>query len=590
MKKIIALLLAAVMVMCLFAGCASSGGSKVIKIGVFEPQSGDNGAGGKQEVLGIQYANSVKPTVTINGEEYKIELDIQDNQSSTDKAVSAAQQLVADKVSVVLGSYGSGVSIAAGTYFANAKIPAIGCSCTNAAVTAGNDYYFRVCFLDPFQGSVMASFAMEEFGAKKAYVLSMLGDDYTVGLAKNFVKAFEAAGGEIVADETFVEGTADFSAYLNNAVSGGADVIFAPSAIAYAPQIIEQASALGVSLPILGGDTWENSAISDAQNGTDMQVFVSTFFDENDESGLAKEFVSGYKAWLNGNSQNLTNNGGNDVVAAVSALGYDAYMAAVAAIEKAQSTDGTAIRDALYGVNYDGVTGNITFDPNTSDANKDMAYIKKAATIILVCNCVVQLMQTFNWHFQVVAEGAEDTSILATIASPFAVLLIPLGFGAWQLAAAAITGFIAKENVVGTLAVVYSITNFIDTDELALTGGANQVAMTMGLTTVTALAYLMFNLYTPPCFAAIGAMNSEMKSAKWLWAAIGLQLGTGYTVAFLVYHIGSVITGVGIGNGFVPGLIAILCMVAIVIFIAKRSRKEFDEEYELHSKGTGATA
>lgn len=218
------------------------------------------------------------------------------------------------------------------------------------------------------------------------------------------------------------------------------------------------------------------------------------------------------------------------------------------------------------------------------------AYIKKAATIILVCNCVVQLMQTFNWHFQVVAEGAEDTSILATIASPFAVLLIPLGFGAWQLAAAAITGFIAKENVVGTLAVVYSITNFIDTDELALTGGANQVAMTMGLTTVTALAYLMFNLYTPPCFAAIGAMNSEMKSAKWLWAAIGLQLGTGYTVAFLVYHIGSVITGAGIGNGFVPGLIAILCMVAIVIFIAKRSRKEFDEEYELHSKGTGATA
>ena len=232
MKKIIALLLAAVMVMGLFAGCASSG-SKVIKIGVFEPQSGDNGAGGKQEVLGIQYANSVKPTVTIGGEEYKIELDIQDNQSSTDKAVSAAQQLVADKVSVVLGSYGSGVSIAAGTYFANAKIPAIGCSCTNAAVTAGNDYYFRVCFLDPFQGSVMASFAMEEFGAKKAYVLSMLGDDYTVGLAKNFVIAFEAAGGEIVADETFVEGTADFSAYLNNAVAGGADVIFAPSAIAY---------------------------------------------------------------------------------------------------------------------------------------------------------------------------------------------------------------------------------------------------------------------------------------------------------------------------------------------------------------------
>ena len=269
------------------------------------------------------------------------------------------------------------IAIAAGTYFANAKIPAIGCSCTNAAVTAGNDYYFRVCFLDPFQGSVMASFAMEEFGAKKAYVLSMLGDDYTVGLAKNFVKAFEAAGGEIVADETFVEGTADFSAYLNNAKAGGADVIFAPSAIAYAPQIIEQASSQGLTIPVLGGDTWENSAISDAQKGTDIQVFVSTFFDENDESGLAKEFVTGYKAWLNGDSQNLTNNGGNDVVAAVSALGYDAYMAAVAAIEKAQSTDGTAIRDALAGLSIDAVTGALSFDAN-GDAVKSTAYIKQA--------------------------------------------------------------------------------------------------------------------------------------------------------------------------------------------------------------------
>ncbi len=217
------------------------------------------------------------------------------------------------------------------------------------------------------------------------------------------------------------------------------------------------------------------------------------------------------------------------------------------------------------------------------------AYIKKAATIILVCNCVVQLMQTFNWQFQVVEEGAADTSILATIASPFAVLLIPLGFGAWQLAAAAITGFIAKENVVGTLAVVYAITNFIDTDELALTGGANEVAMAMGLTSVTALAYLMFNLFTPPCFAAIGAMNSEMKSAKWLWGAIGLQLCTGYAVAFLVYHVGSIITGAGIGTGFVPGLIAILVMVAVVIAIARRSRKEFDEEYDLHNK-MGASA
>ena len=377
MKKIIALLLAAVMVMCLFAGCASSG-SKVIKIGVFEPQSGDNGAGGKQEVLGIQYANSVKPTVTINGEEYKIELDIQDNQSSTDKAVSAAQQLVADKVSVVLGSYGSGVSIAAGTYFANAKIPAIGCSCTNPAVTEANPYYFRVCFLDPFQGSVMASFAKDQFGASNAYVLSMLGEDYGSGLATYFVNAFEALGGTVT-NEQFPEGTSDFSAYIQNAINAGADVIFAPCATTYAAQIITQAASAGFDKPITAGDTWESSVILDAQKGTNVQVYCSTFFDENDDSGIAKEFVTGFKEWLNADSQKLTNNGGNDIVAAVSALGYDGYMVALEAIKAAGSTDGTAIRDALYGVNYDGVTGSITFDQTTGDANKDMAYIKKAA-------------------------------------------------------------------------------------------------------------------------------------------------------------------------------------------------------------------
>ena len=170
------------------------------------------------------------------------------------------------------------------------------------------------------------------------------------------------------------------------------------------------------------------------------------------------------------------------------------------------------------------------------------AYIIKAATIILVCNLIVTLMQTFNWRFQVVPEGMEDTSILATIATPFAFLLIPLGFGVWQLAAAAVTGFIAKENVVGTLAVVYGLTRFIDTDELAMTGGASDIAMTMGLTGISAMAFLFFNLFTPPCFAAIGAMNSEMQSKGWLWCAIGLQMCVGYTLAFLINQIGTLVT------------------------------------------------
>lgn len=213
--------------------------------------------------------------------------------------------------------------------------------------------------------------------------------------------------------------------------------------------------------------------------------------------------------------------------------------------------------------------------------SRGKAYIVKAGTIILVCNAVVQIMQTFDWSLQVVEEGAEDSSILATIASPFAILLLPLGFGVWQLAAAAITGFIAKENVVGTLAVVYGLTNFIDTEELALIGDGNEVAMVMNLTKVAALAYLMFNLYTPPCFAAMGAMNSEIKSRKWLLGGICLQLATGYTIAFLVYQAGTLITTGSLGTAFVPGLIAVAVMVAVVVALIHKTNKGLQREYEL---------
>ena len=218
------------------------------------------------------------------------------------------------------------------------------------------------------------------------------------------------------------------------------------------------------------------------------------------------------------------------------------------------------------------------------------AYIIKAATIILVCNLVVTLMQTFNWRFQVVPEGMEDTSILASIAAPFAVLLIPLGFGVWQLAAAAVTGFIAKENVVGTLAVVYGLTRFIDTEELAMTGGASDIALTMGLTGVSAIAYLFFNLFTPPCFAAIGAMNSEMQSKGWLWSAIGLQLCVGYTLAFLINQIGTLVTTGSVAAGFVPGAIAILLMIFCVVMISRKIRAHFDEQYQLHAAAQAASA
>ena len=218
-----------------------------------------------------------------------------------------------------------------------------------------------------------------------------------------------------------------------------------------------------------------------------------------------------------------------------------------------------------------------------SMCSRGWAYIVKAATIILLCNTAVQVMQSFTWSF-VEANETASNSILASIAGPFAYLLVPIvGVLSWQLAAAAITGFIAKENVVGTLAVCFSITNFIDVDELVLTGGANEVAATMALTKSAALAYLMFNLYTPPCFAAIGAMNAEMKSAKWLWGGIGLQLAVGYTVSYFVYTIGTLIiepAALNIGAA-IAGLIAVAVMAAIVIALIIKSENALKAESKL---------
>ncbi len=395
MKKLIAVMLCLALTVSVFAGCSTTppagsstpasasgdagnapavSGGDTIKIGIFEPASGENGGGGKQEVLGIRYAHSLVPTVEVGGKTYNVELVEVDNQSDTSKAVTAAQSLVSSGVSVVLGSYGSGVSIAAGEIFREAKVPAIGVSCTNPQVTLGNDYYFRICFLDPFQGTVMASFAKSK-GASKAFVITQLGDDYSTGLGNYFKSAFEAAGGTVVTGE-FQTGEVDFNAILTNAKNENVDVIFAPSSIATAPLIIQQARQLGITCPIMAGDTWENTTIIDNAGADTSEIYISTFFDENDSSSsVAKDFVTGYKAWLNSDPQNLTNNGGNDGVAAVSALGYDAYMTAIEAIKAAGAPDAASIQAALPGVSYDGVTGGLTFDEN-GDAKKNMAYIK----------------------------------------------------------------------------------------------------------------------------------------------------------------------------------------------------------------------
>ena len=218
--------------------------------------------------------------------------------------------------------------------------------------------------------------------------------------------------------------------------------------------------------------------------------------------------------------------------------------------------------------------------------SRGWAYIVKAGTIILLCNAIVFVMQSFDWNFQLVAEDAAENSILATIANPIAVVLVPVvGVQAWQLAAAAVTGFIAKENVVGTLAVCYGISNLIDTEELALAEGAGtEVAAVFAITKVAALAYLMFNLFTPPCFAAIGAMNAEIKQKKWLFGGICLQLGVGFTLGFMVYQIGTLITNGSFGAGFVGGLIAVAVMVAIVVYLCVKADDKVKGEYALTGK------
>ena len=366
-------------------GGAAASGEKVVKIGVFEPQSGDNGAGGKQEILGMEYANIQTPTVEIGGETYKVQLEYADNASSNDKAPTAAQTLISNGVSVVLGSYGSGVSIAAGDTFLNAKMPAIGVTCTNPQVTAGCDVYFRICFLDPFQGTVLANYAKKDLGATKAYCLAKQGDDYSGGLCNYFIEAF---GKDNCIYEQFPEGTSDYSTYVTNAQNQGCDVFFSPVSTEAAAQIIAKAAAQNIGMPILAGDTWDSNVILDAAKGTNVEICVTTFYQE----GANANFDEGIKKWINGDSTAKANNGGNDELAAVTAMGYDAYYVALEALKAAGSTEPTKVLEVLPSLKYTGVTGEISFN-EVGDANRDSAVVKK-------CNT-----ETGKWDFVTVAKA-----------------------------------------------------------------------------------------------------------------------------------------------------------------------------------------
>ncbi|MBP5324950.1 MAG: ABC transporter substrate-binding protein [Pseudobutyrivibrio sp.] len=380
MKRSLGLLLATSLIATSLVGCGESSSSEsaqtagngdVIKIGVFEPKTGENGSGGAQEELGIEFAHSVRPTVTVDGKEYTIELDWQDNQSDKTVAATAAQKLISDGCVGVIGGYGSGTCIAAGSYFSDAKIPAIGTSCTNTNVTLGNDYYFRVCYLDPFQGTVMADWAIDQ-GYTEIATIDNIGNEYTSGLVQTFKDEYEAKGGTIVTAETFQTNESDFKAILTNIKNSGVKAVFAPTDYVYAPLLLNQAADLGLEVQWIAGDTWNNPVLTEDAGDNAEGVVLDCFYAE----GGNEEFDAAFKEWINSESKYLEANLGTDNIIGNQAMCYDAYMVMCDAIESANSLDGTAIRDALASIRVeDGVIGGtVVFDEN-GDAKKNTTYV-----------------------------------------------------------------------------------------------------------------------------------------------------------------------------------------------------------------------
>lgn len=362
--KKISLVLAIILILSItLAGCAKPAEQQqadVIKIGVFEPVTGANAGGGALEVEGVKLANKLYPEVLGK----KVELVIADNKSDKVEAASAAARLIEkEKVVAIIGSWGSSLSMAAGDIVKNAKVPAVGASCTNPLVTLNNDYYFRVCFIDPFQGTVMANYAFNKLGAKKAAIIQEVSNDYSVGLAKFFVDAFKELTGDdncIVATSNYNTGDQDFTAQLTNIKAANPEVIFAPGNFTESALLISQAKQLGINVPIIGGDTWETPEFIDiGKQAVEGAVFSTFFATEKPITKESEVFLQEYRKEY------------NKEPAAVTALGYDAYILILDAIKKANSTDPIAIRDEIAKTkDFMGAAGVITLDEN-GDAVKD---------------------------------------------------------------------------------------------------------------------------------------------------------------------------------------------------------------------------
>lgn len=331
----------------------------VIKIGVFEPLTGANAAGGAIELEGVKLANELYPEVLGK----KVELVVVDNKSDKVEAANAAARLIEkEKVVAIIGSWGSSLSMAAGDAVRNAQVPALGASCTNPLVTLNNDYYFRVCFIDPFQGTVMANYAMNKLNAKTAAIIQEISSDYSVGLAKFFTDAFKELTGDenaIVGSASYNTGDQDFTAQLTNIKQLNPDVIFAPGNFTESALLIKQARQLGIDTPILGGDTWETPEFIEIGGEAVEGTVLSTFFtSEVPITEMSKEFLDAYRAKY------------DKEPASVTALGFDAYIMLLDAIEKANATDPKVIRDTLAETkDFMGAAGIITLDEN-GDADR----------------------------------------------------------------------------------------------------------------------------------------------------------------------------------------------------------------------------
>jgi branched-chain amino acid transport system substrate-binding protein len=362
MKKKLSILVSLLVVTSIgFGGCkkteatSSSGNSDVIKIGVFEPMTGANAGGGELEIEGIKLANKLYPTVLGK----KVELVIVDNKSDKTEAANAVQRLVdKDKVTAVIGSWGSGFSMAAGPIVKQAKIPAMGTSATNPLVTKGNEYYFRVSFIDPFQGTVMANYAYNTLKAKKVAIIQDVSSDYAVGLAKYFTDAFKKLTGDdksIISVSNYNTGDQDFTAQLTNIKAQNPDVIFAPGNFTEPALVIKQARQLGITAPFIGGDTWETPQFieigKDAVEGATFSTFFAT---EKPITKESEKFLAEFKKEYGGKEP-----------AAVAALGYDAYLILIRALERVGSADSVKLRDELAKTkDFQGAAGVVNFDEN----------------------------------------------------------------------------------------------------------------------------------------------------------------------------------------------------------------------------------